>query len=375
MPLPVITFNQFVANISNSLVNGTPQITNLTPGSVAYAFAQALGASSISLQQLMVHIANITRLATSYGTDVDSFVGDWGLTRLPAVQATGDITLTRSVSGTQLVVPVGGICQTGVANTQFTLIADLTQPAYNVSLNAYVFSSLQTQISATVQAINSGVNGNIQANTLTTIVSGFGGVNSITNPSAFTNGESAETDAALKQRFVEFIAGLPSATVGAVEYAINSVQSGLTFQILNQLYFNGSAFPGGFTVVVDDGSGNISPTLLTTISNALLNVHAAGTAYQVVAPTDVTVNVSLTIAVASGYSPSAVVSAVQAAITSVINTNGVGNSLNYVLVGTVVQNVSGVQEYSNLLLNGVSSNVSIALTELCRAGTISITVA
>ena len=181
MALPTLTYNQFLANITAALAG--EEITNLRVGSTAYAFAQSMAASNISLQQLMVHVANITRLASSYGTDVDTFVADFGLTRLPAVLTSGTVFATRAITGATLIVPVGAVAQTTINQIQLQLVADSNQPNYNVADNAYVYGVNDGTITMTMQAITNPIaHLAISANTLTQIVSGFVGINSITNP-------------------------------------------------------------------------------------------------------------------------------------------------------------------------------------------------
>ena len=372
MALPTLTYSQFLTNIESALAGN--EITNLRPGSAALAFAQSMAAVSISQQQLMVHVANITRLATSYGSDVDSFVADFGMSRLAAVPTSGTITMTRSVSGSTLVIPVGAVCQTTVNQIQFQLVADTNQPNYNVSSNAYVYGVSDVTITATVQAISVPLSHlSITANTLTQVVSGFVGVSSITNPLPFTNGSSAETDSQLKIRFVEFIGSLTQATETAVEYAINTVQQGLTFQLIESFTFSGAPYPGGFTVVVDDGTGAIPSALLNLITAAILPVRAAGIVFGVFAPTNVPVNVNVVVVASASYSQSALQTQVQSNISAYINSLGVGVGCTFINIGAVIQNTPGVFTYSGLTLNGLSADVSIAPTQLPRAGSVTVT--
>ena len=155
-----------------------------------------------------------------------------------------------------------------------------------------------------------------------------------------------ETDAQLKIRFVEFIGSLAQATETAIEYAINTVQQGLTFQLIETLTFTGQPYPGGFTVVVDDGTGAISAALLNSITAAILPARAAGIVFGVFAPTNVPINVNGNVVASASYSQSALQSQVQSNIVAYINYLGVGVNAQFVNVGAVIQNTPGVLEYS-----------------------------
>src|SRR4029077_10645058 len=223
---------------------------------------------------------------------------------------------------------------------------DVTQPAYNSSLNAYVMTSIQTSISATVQALVPGAAGNVLAGTITQLVSGIVGVDSVTNPSNVSNGQNAESDNALKLRFSQYISSLSKGTAIAVGAAVAGVQSGLTYQLGDELTPLGASLPGGFTVVVDDGSGAIPGSVLTAVTNAVALVKALGMAFYVVAPVNVTCNIVAVVTPATGFTLAAVEAAVTTAVTNYINHLGVGVTLNYTSLQAVIAAVPGVQTYS-----------------------------
>lgn len=376
MPLPTFTFAQCVTQMRNTVANSTTKLNNFTSGSIVYAMLQAIAGNAMGLQQLLVHVSNITRLATCTGTDIDSFVADYGLTRLPAVaslaQGATSLQLSRTTTGAVLNVLPGGIVQTQVNGVQYQVFGDTTQAAWNAADSVYQFGSSQSTILVSAVALVPGTGGNVLAGTLTQIVSGFAGVSSVTNPIDITNGNNGETDSALKIRFLKFISSLAKGTLNAVEEAIASVQAGLTYQVLDVEHFDLSPWPAGFTVVVDDGSGAISETLQNLVRSAVLAVKAAGIKFEVDAPINYTVNVTTTVVASAGYTHSSVASAVQAAVQAYINSLGVGNSVSYANLSNVIQSVQGVYSYASTQLNGVVGDVGVAVNQLARAGTITV---
>jgi hypothetical protein len=78
-------------------------------------------------------------------------------------------------------------------------------------------------------------------------------------PWPFANGSDAESDAAFRLRFVEYISSLAKATPAAVDYAITSLQLGLTDVIVENYDYAGNYKPGSFYTVIDDGSGSPTP--------------------------------------------------------------------------------------------------------------------
>ena len=131
----------------------------------------------------------------------------------------------------------------------------------------------------------------------------------MTNDYPLTGGLDAESDIALRTRFGGFMDSRTRATVQAVEFAIQSVQQGLSYRLVQQLDPSGTFRAGHFTVVVDDGSGVPSDGLLLDVGNAVEAVRAVGSTYSIVRPQILTVNVTLQL---SGGTPSVVQAAIGA---------------------------------------------------------------
>lgn len=86
-----------------------------------------------------------------------------------------------------------------------------------------------------VQAITSGLGGNVAANDINTLVSGFSNVDSVTNPAAFTDSREEETDLDRKNRFALYIQSLARATKGALEYAARTVEQVIAAKAIDDI--------------------------------------------------------------------------------------------------------------------------------------------
>ena len=60
-------------------------------------------------------------------------MADFGLTRLPAVAATGQVTFSRFTNTLQAVVPFGSLVQTADGSQKFTVVTDATNSGYNLA--------------------------------------------------------------------------------------------------------------------------------------------------------------------------------------------------------------------------------------------------
>jgi uncharacterized phage protein gp47/JayE len=385
---PALSFDEYVANFVNQLLSGPPgfpsPITDVTEGSVELAFAEATAGNDIALQNIAYYVYNVARLGTSEGPDVDSFVGDFGLSRDPATYGTVLVTLGRNLTTSVVHEPLGALVSTTIGAVQFQLVADTSLSAYDIATGDYVFNIGQNSIIVRVQALIAGSSGNVPAGAINKVVSGLVGVATVTNPSACDNGSDEETDDELKTRFLLFISSLSKACKTAIEEAIDSVQVGLTYQLIEYQMFDGTPF-AGFTAVVDDGSGAISPTLLgsrgvagNSIYNAIDAVRALGISFEVHAPTNVVVNYSAMITPAPGYTRAAVVAAVTSSLTSYTNTLGVGVPVSLVdaanaIGSTQINGINCVFAYTGLLINGETADFNILPTQLAQAGTVTLT--
>jgi len=399
MPLTVQTPTQVIANLQTVITAYTAKVKNFTSGSIAGSIVNSFAAMVLFLQQQAQYLVTVSRAATSVGVDLTSFVADYYLspTRVAATFAQGPVTFTRfQVAPAQVVIPVGTIIQNKVlpplATIQYQVIADTTNANFNASSNGYLIAAGASTVSVTVQALTAGSANNVQAGALISINSTGVPADTVVQSFAIQNGFDAENDAALRVRFQAYISSLAKATASSVKSAILSTQTGLTFTINDGLNAAGSAQSAFFTIVADDGSAAIPANTLSTISNAVTLVRAAGVSFTAVAPANVTITVALTgTTIQTSFNAAAVRSAVQLALIAYINANGVGGanvSNAYVPSGilpiaglqSVIANFIGATSgqgligYTSLTLNGSASNVALTTYQLANATTGSVTV-
>jgi hypothetical protein len=370
------------------------QVLSFTKGAVFRALAEAQASVSLWLQGLILQLLTVTRLQTSKGIDVDTFVADFmppapgGAVlpdgrvspRLPANAATGLVTFTRATPTNPAVIPVGATVQSTDGTQTFTVYADPTNSAYSVNaggvgIAGYTIPAAVASLIVPVQNTVPGIFGNVQAGAITIIQTGMSGVDTVTNVAAFTNGFNAESDAALKARFVLFINSLAKGTEGAIGFAVQSVQQGMQYQIIE----NPPPAPGlppAVTLYVDDGSGAIPAGTLTAATTAAQAMRAAGVSLGVFGATKLLANVTMTIVTAPGYLHTTLVAQVVAAVTSYINGLGLGatptlGQLSYLRLAQVAFDASpGVIDVTTYTLNGVAADLVPAAGQTIKSGTI-----
>ena len=141
MAISAQDFTTIVRNQVTSIQGAAKVLVDLTIGSILRAVIEANAAVVIWLQGLILQLLAITRAATSSGADLDSWVGDYGVSRLAAVAATGLVTFSRFTPTAQAVVPIGATIQTGDGLQTFSVTLDTTNGTYNSTLGGYVLGS------------------------------------------------------------------------------------------------------------------------------------------------------------------------------------------------------------------------------------------
>lgn len=373
MAIKTQNFTTLVRNQVTAIQGAARGLVDLTVGSILRAVVEANAAVILWLQSLILQLLATTRAATSSGSDLDSWVADFGLTRLPGVAASGQVTFARFTATQQAVVPVGATIQTADGSQQFAVTLDTSNAAYSAALGGYVLAAGVASISVPIQAASVGAAANAQIGQINTLTQPITGVDTVTNPAAFTNGADKETDAALRTRFIAYVASLSKATKAAILYAITSLKQGVVSVLVENQLYGGATQNGYFYAVIDDGTGAPGATFLSSANNAIDAVRPFTVNFGVFAPVVVTAAVVMTITTASGYDHTATALLVKTAIQNYINALTLGQTLTYSRLAQVAYDASpGVTNVTAVTLNGGSSDLTATSQQVIKAGTVTV---
>lgn len=305
MSLPSKNFDSFIADLTLAWQNAIGLIPALQQGDLLLAIMQAFASQLLFIQSLVQLVNNIARAQTSTGADLDSFMAQFGFPRLQATFLQGPETFSRTgATTTQVLVYPGTLVQTPGGAIQYKVIGDTTQSAWNATLGAYVLSPGQTSMTCTVQALVAGTAYSVTPGQLSQLATAVAGINTVANASAINSASPAETDDAYRARFVLYLASLSKATKAAILYAINSTQTGLFTNLLENETPTGMTQLGAFTAVVDDGSGNPSSSLLNQIFAAVDAARGFTIQPYVVGPTIIVPAIAFNIRATAAYQTS-----------------------------------------------------------------------
>jgi len=358
MQLRLLNFSSLVQTMAAATQAASTQLLDLTIGSVLRAILEANAGIALWLQWLIVRVLRTTRAGTSSGADLDSWMADFSVTRLPAVAATGDVTFSRLTPGLAARIPVGALARTIDGSQTYAVLADPANPAFDPATQAFALAADAAAIDLPAQALIAGGEGNAQPGTIGLLATAIPGVDTVSNIAAMQGGQDAEDDAALRARFQNFIDTRSRATARAVGYAIGGIQQGLQYLIAENNDAAGNPRPGSFVVVVDDGSGAPSAALLGSVATAIEAVRPIGSAFTVQPPAVLTVSIALTLSLAAGANPAALAAKLASTITGFVNSLPIGTALTRSRIAQLAHDAdAAVLNVTNILLNGVAADI------------------
>lgn len=386
MQLSLLTKDQITANmvaaIQSTAAAGGFTIT-MNPGSAMLAVVNACAGLYLWMQWLNIQVLTAARLATSFGTDCDSFGADFGFFRLAGTASSGLVVMFRYTTTSAAIVPVGSVIKTTDGTQSFTVLADPTnaawQPANATNPNGSFLMPIGTA-SLTVSVANTivGTAGNIIAGAIG-LVAGVIPVDTVTNAAPFLNGMNPESDTAFKLRFGLFLISLAKSTSIAVQSAVLGVAQNLTCAVLNGVATVGGSFtPGYFVVAVDDGSGATPSATLGAIGAAVVPVMALGSTGTIVQAPVVPAVVVMTIACATPSLKASAQPLVTAAITAYIaalpvSTTAKPAPLPYNILSKLAFDASpNVLNVSGMTLNGDTADIGGAAGTVVRVAGVTV---
>ena len=364
MQLSLQNFSSLVANMAASAQGACASLLDTTVGSVLRALLESSASVALWLQYLILQLLSMTRLSTSSGADVDSWVADFGLTRLSPLPAVGSVVMTSlSPAAQAATVPSGALVKTADGSQSFTVVA-----------GPYMRAQGTASVTVSIVAVTAGTAGNVAEGSISILGTAISGIDTVTNLLPLTGGAAAETDQALKARFVTYLNTRSQATEQAVVNAISSVQQGLSFTIRENMTTAGNPLPGHFAVVVDDGTGSPPASLLTSVYAAIDEIRPVGSTFSVDPPVLLEASVSLSIATANAGLLAQTKSVVSTALSLYINGLTIGQTLRFSrLAGLAYDATSDVVNVVSVTLNGSTADLGGQAEAVVRTQSISVT--
>lgn len=324
--------------------NGS-KITDFNTGSGARDIFEAVAVvasqNSATADQLQLD----SYLDTATGDALDAIASNWFVARNPAVQAAGQITITRQNTAGALTLQAGwSQLATTPASPGDTGIAVVTTQDAN-------FANGQASVTVNAQAVLGGQNGNLSVGTFLTPLAPINGIsnsNGYQVTTAFTNGVDVESDDAFRARipitvqgrqvkgrktsFLAAALGVPGVLSASVIGAGQTRGDGTTVPVGSvEVYYQGSS---GLLTAVQSAVGNAAYFTQNASAFAAVSLSSPRGQRRVVA--------TVTVYCFAGTDPVALALSVTTALQNYVNGVGLGNTAYYSKAVDAILAVEGV---------------------------------
>lgn len=303
-------------------------------------------------------------------------------TLLAAVRASGLVTITASPAPTQdILIPKG----TQLATIGSNMVAE---KIYATTADAIIPAG-ETSVSVQVACVTAGTIGNTGPNTIIVSKSTIAGVTGITNAAGLSNGAEIETEDARRVRFTQYISSLTRGIDAAIEYGARSayladITGAITEQVTAALVVgppsDGAA--GAFTCYIYNGSGGASSDLVAKTQqiidgytdpsgNKISGFKAAGIVATITAATTSALNVTASVVAAAGADKTAIQTQVEAAISSYIQSLGLGQEYIH---NELIERVMAIPGVVDVTFTTPTANSTPTASQVIILGSLTVTV-
>lgn len=266
-------------------------------------------------------------------------------------------TTTLSFTGTNGIVVLKGT----VVSTTDGLLYYTTEEASISGLTA----------EAKAEAADIGTIYNVPANTITKLPVTIAGVSAVTNANAVTTGVNIETDDALRDRLyaktrIPVTSGNPNHyKIWALE--VTGIGDAKVYPV----------WDGAQTVkvlVISSEKTDVTPEKVTEVFDYIEAVRPIGAEVTVESATKLGLSVTVKVQRDTNYSEATTETNIENSIVAYLKTIAFKqNYVSYARLGNEILDSQGVADYSDLEINGLTSNVAVADTEVAVLNEVIIT--
>lgn len=346
---------------------------DVTEGGFAWDMTRPAAQELTQAYVLLAETIQIMFPAWAYSGWLDLHGMAGGIYRKDAVASAGSVTVTGVPNMT---IPKGFLLATAASGDAPSIQFQTTEEATLADPNETGTGTATIPVACSA----AGTNGNVGAGSVTLMVSPLIGVSGVVNASAITGGTDEESDDDYRERIMANDLETGESYVGSVSDFKRWAKSvdGVGGVVVIPTW-NGAGTVK--LVVVDENNDPANATMLTNVYNHIMSPDDAderlspiGCVLTVIAPTTYEVDVSVTVSFDAGVTTlEAVTAAFTAALSTYFNEAADENVVRYTRIGSLLSQIDGVTDYSDLTINNGTSNIVLTSEQYPKAGTIGVT--
>lgn len=361
--------------IMQSMLANVPADIDKTEGGFVWDFLKPSSLEKAEMVQFyLVQTLKLLHPMWADGDWLDVHAYENGLERKAATKSYGILKITGK-KGT--VIDKGFV---------FCVPSDGNVPAIPFeSLNRYVIGD-DEEIEIEVQAVNGGTGSNVDEDTITIMQTPIKGIEKITNEHPTTGGTETENDDDLRRRIDYYLAGNTNSFVGNnADYKRWAEEvAGVGFAYTIPEYHG----PNSVKVVVVDANGypaneiicqNVYTHIFGTDRKDINRLAPVGVIdFTVVAPEEVTVDISFKLKLETGYERDTVIANIRKSLMSyyasvAMDTSNYERELKFYKIAAIITDTLGVNDIDDVLVNGADDNIKFGREEYPVTGDLEVT--
>ncbi len=269
--------------------------------------------------------------STALGEYLDLHAADRGMTRKAAVKSRGELRFSVSAPAvSDINIPEGTVASTS-GNNSVRFVT--TEPA--------AISAGNTLVSVEAEAMSAGSSGNVARESINTLVTSVMGVESVTNPDAFSGGADRETDEELRKRVLSSYISISNGTnkeyYRRLALSVDGVKSaGVTPRRRGV---------GTVDVFICSEGPTVTTALINSVQEVMDRERELNVDVLVSAAVLVRASFGIRISVRDGYSHSETAERVKASVREYIDSLGVGENVLESRICTAIMSTEGVYDF------------------------------
>ncbi|GBF35487.1 phage-like element PBSX protein xkdT [Desulfocucumis palustris] len=366
--LPDFLTNESEYNILSRMLDRVADDIDKSEGSYIYDALAGVSNEIAQMKADMGEYLNRGFAGTTFGEYLDARCDEHGISRKPAVKSAGQVRFT-GVAGT--VIPAGTTVSTAadlVTNTG--AVEFVTKQAAVIPAEGYVF--------ADIEAAEAGKTGNVAAGAVGLLATPVNGVSAVTNESPVTGGADTESDDDLRDRFLTRVRtpGTSGNKADYMQWALEVAGVGAV-QVIP--LWNG---PGTVKVVLLDRDKQPASQAIVDAAQGYIDPNPGmgegkapiGAAVTVTAAAMVNIDVTAVVVLSGTRTPAEVRSLFEAALQDYLESLAFSGdpTVRYVRIGSLLLDTEGVQDYSDLQVNGGTGNVAVMSGQVAVMGAVTL---
>lgn len=215
-------------------------------------------------------------------------------------------------------------------------------------------------------ALEPGKAGNVAANTVTIMAAMPVGIKACTNPEAFSGGDDAESDEALRQRLLDSYRRLPNGANAAYYEQTALSRTGVAAAVA----VGRPRGVGSVDLYIATDAGLPDEVLLSEVDAYLQEKREISVDLRVLAPTVHTLDVSVAIQPAPGFTFAEAKASADAALRAAFTGAMLGKGVTLAFLGNLLYELESVQNY---VFASPAADLEASPTILPRLGRVTIT--